>query len=133
MSEILLTKAQILEVDDSETRIVDVPEWGGKVRVRGLTGSERDKFEASQLKQQGKSIKYDPENVKARLAAYSIIDENGNRIFSDADIIALGKKSAKALNRVADVARELSGFTDKDMEELTKNSEATTSEDSPSV
>ena len=40
---------------------------------------------------------------------------------SDADMEALGEKSAAALQRVFDVARRLSGMSESDVEELTKN------------
>ena len=48
-----LTRNEILAVDDLQTQKVDVPEWGGSVYVRGLTGSERDALEASIVKQVG--------------------------------------------------------------------------------
>ena len=128
-----LTREQILTVDDMIKEEVPVQELGGTVLVKRLSGEERDRYEDSLYKQEGKKYKLTVNNIKARLAAYSIIDENGNRIFTEVDIAELGKKSAKALNRVADVCRKLSGFTDEDMNELTKNSEATTTEDSPSA
>lgn len=128
----LLTREQILTVKDIETEIVPVPEWGGEVIVKGLSGADRDKYETSLYDQQGKKMKIKLDNVKARLVAYSVVDENGKRIFSEADIVELGKKSAKALNRIADVSQKLSGVTKEDMDDLTKNSEATTSDDLPS-
>ena len=40
------------------------------------------------------------------------MDESGDRIFTDKDITALGKKSAAALDKVFSAARELNGFGD---------------------
>ena len=37
-----LDKAAILTADDLGRREVAVPEWGGTVLIRGLTGAERD-------------------------------------------------------------------------------------------
>ena len=37
----MLTRKQILECADIPTEIVKVPEWGGEVLVKGLTGAER--------------------------------------------------------------------------------------------
>jgi hypothetical protein len=133
-NDVFLTREQILNCSDLEDiEIVDVPEWGGKVRVKALSGKERDKYETSLMEfdSKAKKVIYKAENVKARLAAYSIVDENGTRMFSDKDILTLGNKSAKALNRVVDVCRRKSGITDDDMADLEKNSEATTTEDSP--
>ena len=49
-------------------------------------------------------------NVRAKLCAWCVIDENGGRMFSDADVVALGAKSAAALDRIYEVASELSGY-----------------------
>ena len=100
---------------------VEVPEWGGTVRVRGMTGTERDKFEAAVVEMKGKKTTMNMENFRARLAAKTIIDEDGKRLFHDSHIKALGAKSATALQRVFDVAQRLSGFSDEDVEELAKN------------
>ena len=40
----LLNKEQIQSVSDLETQDVEVPEWGGTVRLKSLTGAERDRF-----------------------------------------------------------------------------------------
>ena len=40
-----LTRDAILEAEDIETEEVAVPEWGGNVLVRGLSGTQRDIWE----------------------------------------------------------------------------------------
>lgn len=125
-----LTKAEIFKVDDIRTSTVEVPEWGGAVRVRGLTGLERDEFEAAIMGQKGK---INLANTRARLVLYSVTDEDGNRLFDEMDIRALGAKSAAALDRVVTVAMRLSGISDGDLEEITGNSGATASNGSPSA
>jgi len=128
-----LTRQQILEVDDLPAEDVEVPEWGGVVRVRGLTGAERDLFEAAIVNLQGKRTTVKMENVRARLVSLSAVGENGERLFSNADIKALGAKSAAALQRVFDVASRLSGLSEGDVEELVKNSDDGQSDSSISV
>ena len=39
----VLTADALLAADDLKTEVVDVPEWGGSVRVRGLKKGEWDK------------------------------------------------------------------------------------------
>lgn len=129
----LLTKEQILRVKDIETRTVHVPEWGGDVMVRGMTGIERDQFEAKILDQSGKKTKVNLQNARARLVSITVVDEEGNRIFNENEVVLLGTKSATALSRVYDVAASLSGISDEDIEELLGNSEATTIDDSLSA
>ncbi|MFE3382837.1 hypothetical protein [Streptomyces anulatus] len=41
-----LSAEQILDADDLAIEDVPVPEWGGTVRVKGMSGTERDRFEA---------------------------------------------------------------------------------------
>lgn len=123
----LLTREAILGIEDIPTEDVDVPEWGGTVRVKGLTGKDRDAFEASIVgdtaAKKGQSRKLNMANMRARFVALSIVDEQGVRVFSDGDVTALGAKSSVALNRVYTVAQRLSGLSDEDVEELAGNSE----------
>ncbi len=126
----LLTRDAILAAQDIQTEEVDVPEWGGSVLVRGMTGAERDAFEESVLTGRGKKRDVNLKNFRARLIVKSVVDKKGDRLFTMADIDALGAKSAAALGRCFDVATRLSGMSDEDVEELTKNSEEGQSEDS---
>lgn len=126
----LLTRDAILQAQDLPKELVSVPEWGGEIYVRALTGAERDAFEQSIVEQKGKSTKMNLQNMRAKLVALTVVDEGGNRLFTDADAKLLGKKSALALNRVFEVAQKLSGLTPEDVDELTKNSEGDQSGDS---
>ena len=46
-----LSRDTILQREDIVTEDVEVPEWSGTVRVRGMSGVERDAFEASLIEQ----------------------------------------------------------------------------------
>lgn len=118
----LLSRDQILDADDLKTKDVPVPEWGGEVRVRTLSGEERDKFEASmiELKKDG-SVKRNSENVRARLVVVCVVNEQGEQMFNNADVRMLGKKSSAALDRVASAAQELNAFSEDDIAELAEN------------
>lgn len=117
----MLTKDQIFEIKDLQVELVDVPEWGGQVYVRGMSGSERDAFEASVVDLRGSTQKVNMQNIRARLVSLTACDQEGNRLFSDSDIIELGKKSAIALQRIFDVAQRLSGLSKEEMNLLEKN------------
>ena len=129
----LLTRDEILQVQDLPTEQVHVPEWGGDVLVRALTGAERDRFEQSIVEQRGKNTRMNLQNIRAKLVALTVVDEQGNRIFKDEDVKWLGNKSAAALDRIFEVAQRLSGLRDEDVEELAKNSESDLSDDSTSA
>jgi hypothetical protein len=118
----LLTREAILAKTSLRSELVKVPEWGGTVRVREMTGAERDDYEAGLVKMQDdKSTDLTMDNARARLVALSCIDGRGARIFSNEDVLALGKLSAAALSRVFDSAAKLSRITADDIEELAGN------------
>ena len=118
----LLSKTAILCANDLQIEDVDVPEWGGSVRVRSFTGRERDAFEASMVRGEGKDRKVDLTNMRARLVGLTVIDEGGQRLFTDEEVDLLGSKSGAALDRVFAIAQKLNGLSGADVEELTKNS-----------
>lgn len=100
---------------------VAVPEWSGDVLVFGLSGAEQDAFEASRrITVEGKETQ-SLVNFRAALCVRCIRDETGKRIFADADAVALGAKSSKAIARIFPVAARLSGMTKEDVEKLEKN------------
>lgn len=125
----ILSKEQILGADDLVVEQVEVPEWGGAVLVRTMTGKERDRFEELTYHDGGADL----DNMRARLVSLTVVNEQGGAVFTEDDITALGKKSSKALDRVLDKARELNGLTREDLQALLKNSEAIQEEDSGSV
>ena len=110
------------------TQTVAVPEWGGDVLVGTLTGKQRDKFE-TEFASASKGER-GMDNIRAKLCAFSLRDEDGNSIFTLKDVNELGTKSAAALDRVFTAALSLNGFTQSDVDELAGNSEETQGADS---
>ena len=117
----LLNREAILQAQDLPTERVPVPEWGGEVIVRGLTGAERDRFEQSIVETRGKDTRVNLRNIRAKLVTLCVVDEEGKRLFKDDDVELLGRKSAVALNRIFEVAQRLSGLRPEDVEELAGN------------
>lgn len=108
----MLTREQILTADDRPSEIVQVPEWGGEVKVTTMSGTQRDAFERS-LNDNGK---VDTSNARAKFAAAVLVDEPGNALFSADDISALGAKSAAALDRVMAAAQRLNKLSTEELE-----------------
>ena len=111
----MLSREAILAADDLKSEEVSVPEWGGTVRVAMMTGTVRDAWEQS-LVPAGKGQAPNVANIRARLVAACAVDETGARLFSDADAVALGNKSAAALERVAKACQRLNGLTAEEAE-----------------
>ena len=109
----------ILQSEDRQFEVVDVPEWGpgAQVRVSSLSGSERDTFEASITVRRGTDVTVNLVNARAKLVVLTVVDDEGNRLFTDDDVFEVGKKNALALNRLFEVAQRLSGLTEEDVKE----------------
>ena len=116
-----LTRDQILAVADIKTEEVQVPEWGGSVFVRGLTGAQRVKFEMKVVEHRGTKQIWHRENIRARIIVMSVVDDKGELLFSEKDIKAVSEKAAGALERIFNVAQRLSGLSKQDVAELAKN------------
>ena len=114
----MLTKDDILNADDQQTEIVNVPEWGGEVTIAIMSGFARDRFEGSIVGANGGTNMV---NVRAKLVVASVVDEKGDLMFSDSDITRLGKKSSIALDRVFSASQALNKITDSEVDELAKN------------
>lgn len=124
----LLNGDDILNADDLEVEDVPVPEWGGTVRVRGLTGAERDSFEMRMAVARNKGS-LEQLDFRASVAGRCMVDEDGERLFTDGQLPQLARKSGAALDRVFEVVQRLSGMEDAEAAE--GKSDATTGGDSP--
>lgn len=114
----LLDKSAILGAKDLVSEDVPVPEWGGDVRVRTMTGTERDAFGVAIIDSTGK---FDRVGYRAKLLSRCIVGEDGQPLFTEADIAALGAKSNKAIERVFVVADRLNALGDDKVQDAEKN------------
>lgn len=116
----ILDRASILGSDDREIERVPVPEWGGFVFVRNLSGAERDQYEADSIRynRKGEPAGANLENARSRLLVMTICDQDGDLLFTPADLEALGRKNSRPLDRLFDVSCRLSGIGEAELEEL---------------
>ena len=120
----LLSREAILSADDLTAEPVHVPEWGGTVRVIGLTGTDRDAYEASFVDAKGKPAAQRLRNIRAKLLVKCLVGEDGKRLFTDDKAQVLGAKNGAVVDRLFDVARRLSGIGQGAVEEGKETSES---------
>jgi CO/xanthine dehydrogenase FAD-binding subunit len=111
-----LTRDAILAVNDTILTSVEVPEWGGTVYVRPMTGRDRDAYDMELVNSGGKI-----ENMRARLAVRVVCDANGELMFKPDDAELLGKKNARALDRIYAAMESSSKVTSEGVESLKKD------------
>lgn len=126
----LLTAAEILAADDTVAEYVEVPEWKGSVRVRGLSAAERIELAKSVTDKDGKAK---TEGFQIRLVSMSLCDDKGERLFTDAQVEQLSKKNGLVIDRLFAVAERLSVMAPKQVEDLAGKSGAAPTSSSPSV
>lgn len=118
----LLNREAILAANDLPTKDVPVPQWGGSVRVRSLTGAERDQFELDVLTAR-RDGKISPGNIRARYVAMCVVGEDGANLFTADDVEALGRKSATVLDKIYQEVLQFNALTEDDVDELAGNFE----------
>jgi hypothetical protein len=114
-----LTKDQILQADDRPTQTVNVPEWGGEVIIKTMTGAERSRYDAGNRRLQDDSYVVDLENLPAKLLSRCLIGDDGEPLFTVAE---LNQRSAKVLTRLFEVATKMNGLSPDSADEAGKDS-----------
>ena len=110
-----LSKSAILAVDDQRFDSVSCPEWGGDVRVRGLTAYEQS-YIAKLIAEEKKN------EVTLKIVQFGCVDEDGSKMFSADDMAVLRTKSYKVIERLGKRILELTGLGDQsEIEEAKKN------------
>ena len=122
MGKTYLDARSVLSADDLQYADVDCPEWGGSIRVRGLTAGEQSIIAK---KVQAK----DTGDLAVNVMIMGCVDENGERIFSKNDKDTLKKKANQVVDRIARKILELSGSDEVTVAEAEKNSARTTGAD----
>lgn len=99
----------IQAADDIEKRLIEVPEWDVTIEMRSPTVAAR----GAAMSEYMNGTKVDYARMYPSLVIQCAYDpEDGSKLFTVADIEWLGEKSAAAMERLGDVALELSGLKD---------------------
>ena len=123
----VMTKDEFLTTSDTTSVDVLVPEIavGKVIRLAPMDVAGLEAWEYSLMSRRGKDGKLqDTRGLRVQLVVASVVDENGKRLFTDADIPALEKVCGVVMERLADEAMDLNGLSDKKLKEMAKNSEA---------
>lgn len=123
----LLSADEITQATDHRYEDVPVPEWGGDVRIRSMSGTDRNAYQSETVvigangRPQGINLR----DQYARLLSRCIVDEQGRRIFvTEKQIKALGAKDAAVLERLVKVAKRVSGLGEGALEDAEGKSAA---------
>lgn len=110
---------------------VPVPELGpGKViPIWGMTPKERTAWETRLATSSKAAQAKNKAQIRERILVECCRDDDGKQIFTASQIEQLGQRRGDVVERLVNVALELSGFTATDIETLAKNSDAATADE----
>ena len=112
-----------------KTAEIEVPQLGGKLRIRELGAFERDVFD-EHLRSQPKDQR--TRGTRALLIMLSAVNDHGEHLFAESDLPMLNQIPGDAANVIANEIAKLSVLGDN-VEKLAKNSESSPSESSSSA
>tara|TARA_R100000655_G_scaffold92368_1_gene133455 strand:- start:2401 stop:2754 length:354 start_codon:yes stop_codon:yes gene_type:complete len=115
-----LNKNQILEAIDAKTIEFEVPEWGGSILLRGMTGKARNDYEFW-ASSQNKSDVADFRGIRERLIISCAVDESGEPLFSINEIDDLAAKNSEIIDRLHAKCQEICGMAADSVEDAEKN------------
>lgn len=102
-----LTAEDVLGASDITTVDVDVPEWGGTVRLRAMSGEEGVRFMDMMQK--------DRSNSALKVVLLTAVKEDGSPLFTADQLDQLQKKSLKALMKLQSEAVKLNGLVPEEV------------------
>jgi hypothetical protein len=120
---------EILKRDTFKRKTIDIPEWGGQIIVRGLSGNEaiainQTAVEISLDRQAGKFDAAKAERWEANTVIRGWINEDGSAVLSPTDVDDLLGKETEIISRIAREIRILSGMEKAKADDPSPSSEA---------
>lgn len=109
---VINTKEQFLAQVPEDYVEVEIKGLNDKIRLKSLSGTERNGL-VGKVDAQGNPVgDFDPMKLQLKLLVKCIVDENGKRIFDDADTSVVEALPAKVLDRLTHEASRLNGLDD---------------------
>ncbi|AGA28729.1 phage tail assembly chaperone family protein, TAC [Singulisphaera acidiphila] len=104
-----LTRDQILASDGRKRKKVEIPDLGGSVFVQSRTARQQEQWEAM-CSDNGTDGAKAKNSVRSTVAVMSVCDEDGNPMFTEADIPALNDVSCRIMIQIWDAAMEVNSL-----------------------
>ena len=98
----MLSANDILNKQDFKTELVNVPEWGGEVRIRSLSAKDVDQLISNE------SDSITERTVKTIIAG--CVDSEGNKLFTNEHFEILSDKSQNSILFLSSKILELTGL-----------------------
>ena len=114
----MLTREEILNTPDLKIVEVEVPEWGGTVKLQELNADAGIALQ-EEMKKIGDAGSQS--GIRELALVLCAIDDEGAPLFKVEDMDALKKKSNRAINRLGEAAWDLVGLGEANEEQAAGN------------
>lgn len=102
----LLTAQQIIEAADLTDELVEVPEWGGAVKIRGFSKAKQQELREAA---RGANGAVDTERLEVLMLIHGVVEPAiGAEMYE-----VLRQKSARAVDRILSAILTLNGMTEE--------------------
>ena len=118
----MLSKDVILGATEVPAETVAIPELGGDILVRGMTGKGRTLFEKKFVTETRGKVKRNFDDFREQLCLECCVDPR----FTEADLARLSAVRADVIERITNVAMKLSPITENNVDDLGLSSESPT-------
>lgn len=110
-----LNKHQIFACNDLKEKLVDMPEWGGEIKIKALSVAEQLEYDAF--------ISSDPKEIDMALHLIMVacVDSDNKKLFDSSDVELLKNKSSKNLFRLVNEILSLNKQNPDEVDSLAKN------------
>lgn len=110
---VFLSATDILAADDLHVHVEDVPEWGGKIRLRAMSAGVAIEFASN--------IEANPKEGLIEILRLCAVDEDNNPLFTKKEADGLREKSMQVFMRLQSVCLEINGMKTDNKETDGKN------------
>jgi len=117
-------RKHIFGVNDLTVKELKVPEWGCKLYIKGMTGKTKEEWEKKVFVENTDGTrKFNADNFRAKMIASCVYADSDTKtlLFTEEHYEELSNKSAKVLDKIIEVVREVNGSTEEAEEEMAKN------------
>ncbi len=110
-----LNKHQIFAADDLAEKYVDMPEWGGDVKIKALSVAEQLDYDAFLAKAPSEM------DMAIKLILLGCIDDKNNKLFNEDDADLLKNKKSDSIFKLVSEIIKLNQQRPQDVDNLAKN------------
>lgn len=117
-------RKHIFGINDLSIRKLSVPEWKCNLYIKGMTGKTKEEWEKKVfIETSDGTRKFNSDNFRAKMIASCVYGDSDAKepLFTEEHYEELELKSAKVLDAILEVVREVNGSTEEAEEEMVKN------------